>query len=34
MNNKDAKFDEAEAKKVDTGLMSMQIEEHNIGAIF
>ena len=31
MDNKDAKFDEAEPKKADAGLM--QIEERNIGAI-
>ena len=31
MDNKDAKLDEAEPKKVDTGLM--QIEERNTGAI-
>ena len=31
MDNKDAKFDEAEPKKADTGLM--QIEERNVGAI-
>ena len=31
MNKKDAKFDEAEPKKADTGLM--QIEERNTGAI-
>ena len=31
MDNKDAKFDEAEPKKAETGLM--QIEERNVGAI-
>ena len=31
MDNKDGKFDEAEPKKADTGLM--QIEERNTGAI-